>query len=142
MLPHADIAKQATIYGGNCARELTAYEQAINEASIGLALDNPILLGNRGALIKQAKTRLLETDFAYKRGRSRSKLLPATPYTSTNAKRAAHAQAQSDARRSRIQALQQTIQTGSTDMEEPKAELSRLRLQERKYKWYVKRKAP
>ncbi|RUP50046.1 hypothetical protein BC936DRAFT_140555 [Jimgerdemannia flammicorona] len=82
------------------------------------ALDDQTLLEDRGALVERAKSHLLNAGFVYKRGRSRSKLLPATQHASKeeiDAKRAAHALANSDARRSRMQVLQQMIQVGSTD---------------------------
>ncbi|KAL0138759.1 hypothetical protein V8B55DRAFT_1517499 [Mucor lusitanicus] len=60
------IIANATIYGKRTSRALTSYEEAINRASIQLALDNPLLISK--------KKKLLEEGYRYKRGASRSKL--------------------------------------------------------------------
>ncbi|RIA80825.1 hypothetical protein C1645_744974 [Glomus cerebriforme] len=69
-----EITRCAIIYGRNSSRQLTKYEQAINNAAIGLALQDPTLLKNRGDLFKNAKIRLLDEGYDYKNGISRSKL--------------------------------------------------------------------
>lgn len=53
---------------------MTSYEEAINRASIQLALDNPLLISKKGDLFDLAKKKLLEEGYRYKRGSSRSKL--------------------------------------------------------------------
>ncbi|KAF9208910.1 hypothetical protein BGZ49_007116 [Haplosporangium sp. Z 27] len=69
------IMQQALIYGKAApSRSLTDYEDAINRAAQSLALEDPSLLTNRGLLWDKAKAKLLEGDYNYKRGKSRSKL--------------------------------------------------------------------
>ncbi|KAI9303656.1 hypothetical protein BJ944DRAFT_241251 [Cunninghamella echinulata] len=69
------IVSHATIYGKNTKRKLTNYEQAINQASVELALQDPSLLIQKGKLFDMAKKKLLEEGYCYKRGKSRSKLI-------------------------------------------------------------------
>ncbi|KAF9112886.1 hypothetical protein BGX27_002643 [Mortierella sp. AM989] len=68
------IMHQALIFGKHSSRSLTKYEQAINDAAQRIALDDPSLLTTKGELCRRAKAKLLEEDYEYKRGRSRSKL--------------------------------------------------------------------
>ncbi|GAB5586113.1 hypothetical protein Unana1_01013 [Umbelopsis nana] len=70
------IISHATIYGKNSTRALTPYEKAINEACVKLALHNPVLLADKGAMLELAKQKLLQDGYSYKRGQSRSKLNP------------------------------------------------------------------
>ncbi|CAO3681538.1 unnamed protein product [Umbelopsis vinacea] len=70
------IISHATIYGKNSTRSLTPYEKAINEACVKLALHNPVLLADKGAMLELAKRKLLQDGYSYKRGQSRSKLNP------------------------------------------------------------------
>ncbi|CAM0142558.1 hypothetical protein VKS41_001918 [Umbelopsis sp. WA50703] len=70
------IISHATIYGKNSTRALTPYEKAINDACIKLALSNPVLLADKGAMLEHAKKKLLADGYTYKRGQSRSKLNP------------------------------------------------------------------
>src|SRR5436305_14561175 len=53
------IIHHATIYGKNSTRQLTSYEQAINNAAIELALQDPTLVANKGILFEKAKAKLL-----------------------------------------------------------------------------------
>ncbi|KAF9996205.1 hypothetical protein BGZ80_007318 [Entomortierella chlamydospora] len=69
------IMHQALIYGKQSpSRQLTKYEHAINCAAQSLALEDPSLLTNKGLLWNKAKAKLLDEDYDYKRGKSRSKL--------------------------------------------------------------------
>ncbi|KAG0300933.1 hypothetical protein BGZ98_008750 [Dissophora globulifera] len=68
------IMHQALIFGKHRSRSLTKYEHAINCAAQILALEDPSLLTNKGLLWTKAKAKLLEENYDYKRGRSRSKL--------------------------------------------------------------------
>lgn len=70
------IMAHATIYGKNSTRALTPYETAINDACVKLALNNPVLLADKGAMLEHAKKKLLADGYTYKRGQSRSKLNP------------------------------------------------------------------
>ncbi|KAF9916417.1 hypothetical protein FBU30_001398, partial [Linnemannia zychae] len=72
------IMHQALIYGKHSSRSLTKYEHAINCAAQSLALEDSSLLTNKGLLWNKAKAKLLEEDYHYKRGKSRSKLPEAT----------------------------------------------------------------
>jgi hypothetical protein len=73
------VMHQALIYGKHSSRQLTKYEHAINCAAQTLALEDPTLLTNKGTLWNKAKAKLLEEDYDYKRGRSRSKMPEMTP---------------------------------------------------------------
>ncbi|KAI8087962.1 uncharacterized protein B0P05DRAFT_530896 [Gilbertella persicaria] len=68
------IVNNAVIYGKKNSRPLTSYEEAINRASLHLALENPLLISKKGDLFDLAKKKLLEEGYRYKRGCSRSKL--------------------------------------------------------------------
>ncbi|KAG0051648.1 hypothetical protein BGZ83_003478 [Gryganskiella cystojenkinii] len=73
------ILRQAVIYGKHSSRQLTKYEHAINCAAQTLALEDSTLLTNKTILWNKAKAKLLEEDYDYKRGRSRSKLPEMAP---------------------------------------------------------------
>ncbi|GJJ76581.1 hypothetical protein EMPS_08940 [Entomortierella parvispora] len=77
------ILHQALVYGKHSSRQLTKYEHAINCAAQTLALEDPTLLSHKGNLWNKAKAKLLEEDYDYKRGRSRSKLPEMTPKKET-----------------------------------------------------------
>src|SRR5947207_3168401 len=68
------IIYHATIYGKKSTRPLNSYEQAMNNAAIKLALQDPVLVSNKGALFEKAKEKLFFEGYNYKRGTSRSKL--------------------------------------------------------------------
>jgi hypothetical protein len=69
------IRKQAMIYGKNSARDLSRYEQRINEASIQLCLQSPNLLSDRTLLLQEARRVVDEEGYNYKKGKSRSRAL-------------------------------------------------------------------
>ncbi|RUP52013.1 hypothetical protein BC936DRAFT_143526 [Jimgerdemannia flammicorona] len=134
---HKTIIEQAKFYDKKGDRSLTPYEQALNEASMKLALEDPVLLLNRGTLLQHAKAHLLETGYRYKRGgQSRSKLVQPT-VGEFPATRTTRALAKSDTRQSRIQALQEM---GKELGEELRNELHDLKRQERKHRWYMGKK--
>ncbi|RUS15977.1 hypothetical protein BC937DRAFT_91733 [Endogone sp. FLAS-F59071] len=119
------IIQHATIYGKNSTRALTAYEQAINSASIELALADPALIANKGALFDRAKSRLLEEGYTYKRGQSRSKLNPHAPRPGQRAskeqiraKRNANAQSTSQERNLQIQDLERQLRAKDLEREQ------------------------
>ena len=156
------IILHATIYGKNSRRPLTKYENAINEASISLALENPSLLVNKGDLFEQAKKRLLENGYQYKRGRSRSKLIATTyPYQrqpsdddGKSSKRKLNAQRLSQQRQEKLSELQVKIKTVVERQQQHPEEMaqweptrqalvkqvSKIKSQERKHQWYERRK--
>lgn len=157
------IILHATIYGKNSRRPLTKYENAINEASISLALENPSLLVNKGDLFEQAKKRLLENGYQYKRGRSRSKLIATTyPYQQRQhsdddgkcSKRKLNAQRLSQQRQEKLNELQVKIKTVVERQQQHPEEMaqweptrqalmkqvSKIKSQERKHQWYERRK--
>ncbi|KAL9540266.1 hypothetical protein MBANPS3_009776 [Mucor bainieri] len=121
------IIANATIYGKKTSRALTSYEEAINRASIQLALDNPLLISKKGDLFDLAKKKLLEEGYRYKRGSSRSKLreksttpptknMAASQYHSNDSqqraimmKRQENAQRLSEQRLEKIEALQRQV---------------------------------
>lgn len=76
------IISHATIYGKKKNRLLTSYEEAINNAALQLALENPLLISKKGDLFDLAKKKLLQDGYRYKRGSSRSKLKDSTKHPS------------------------------------------------------------
>ncbi|KAI9468085.1 MAG: hypothetical protein EXX96DRAFT_591865 [Benjaminiella poitrasii] len=117
------IVSNSVIYGKNKNRRpLTAYEEAINEASLQIALENPFLLisKKRGELFDLAKKKLLDSGYRYKRGSSRSKFFDhhteaRQPNSSSQIstvikrKRQENAQRTSERRCAEIQDLQQQL---------------------------------
>ena len=62
------------IYGKNTPdRNLTEYEIAVNSASFELAKANPGLLAKRDELFRQAREKVRESGYLFKKGSSRSK---------------------------------------------------------------------
>ncbi|KAG1474704.1 hypothetical protein G6F56_000193 [Rhizopus delemar] len=172
------IAFQAIIYGRHQSRSLTSYEKAINEAAAHLALENPTLLSKKGDLFKQAKKKLLDDGFVYKRGKSRSKLTKEIPQSSLRRqtslpKRQENAERASLERQEKIKCLEKkvedilrsrqvteneleacsydiinersTMEAKIVSYEDEKRQLTRqiskLKAQERKHKWYYRRKS-
>ena len=68
------IRKQSQIYQLKADDKLFDYHQAINEASFTLAMENPLLLCDKTDLQKQARLKLHNDGFSYKKKVSRSKL--------------------------------------------------------------------
>src|SRR6266498_1890456 len=111
------IIHHATIYGKNSPRQLTSYEQAINQAAIELALQDPALVANKGILFEKAKEKLLREGYSYKRGASRSKLK------------------QNDSEKAQVALAElekERIEMGK--------ELATLKSKERKHRWYEQKK--
>ena len=69
------IRNQAKIYGRDSERELTKYQRSINDIAAQLALQNPDLLLSKQKLLEEARKKLDESGYDYKKGRSRSKQL-------------------------------------------------------------------
>ncbi|CAG8662242.1 8647_t:CDS:2 [Dentiscutata erythropus] len=123
-LPLDVIINHAKIYGKNSDRQLTSYEQAINQAAIELALSDPALMANRGTLFEKAKAKLLLEGYTYKRGQSRSKLNPNAPKPGIKSsrvnlrlKRNLHAAQNSENRNARISELEHKLQIKGTQYE-------------------------
>lgn len=130
---------QALIYGKHSSRSLTKYEDAINRAAQTLALEEPGLLANKGQLWNRAKAKLLEEDYDYKRGRSRSKLPEASKKrdvkqskTALMQKREANASHAASARIRRINSLGEQMHRKTAEREALLAQL--LRLESPEYK--------
>ncbi|KAI8883641.1 hypothetical protein K501DRAFT_272510 [Backusella circina FSU 941] len=107
------IISHATIYGKKTSRSLTSYQEAINRASVQLALENPMLVIEKGRLFEEAKKKLLDEGYHYKRGRSRSKLQSSSSQhqqSSKLEKRELNARRQSDRRLNKINALQDQVE--------------------------------
>ncbi|KAI7873141.1 uncharacterized protein EV154DRAFT_579504 [Mucor mucedo] len=106
------ILSHATIYGKKKNRPLTSYEEAINRASLDLALENPVLISKKGRLFDMAKQKLLDSGYHYKRGSSRSKLKSQAVHPAgcseklMLAKREENAQRMSDHRLAKMEQLQ------------------------------------
>ncbi|KAF9982695.1 hypothetical protein BGZ75_005836 [Mortierella antarctica] len=133
------IMHQALIYGKHSSRSLTKYEDAINRAAQTLALEEPGLLANKGQLWNRAKAKLLEEDYDYKRGRSRSKLPEASKKrdvkqskTALMQKREANASHAATARIRRISSLGEQMHRKTAEREALLAQL--LRLESPEYK--------
>ncbi|KAF9282213.1 hypothetical protein BGZ68_006121 [Mortierella alpina] len=133
------IMHQALIYGKHSSRSLTKYEDAINRAAQTLALEEPGLLANKGQLWNRAKAKLLEEDYDYKRGRSRSKLPEASKKrdvkqskTALMQKREANASHAASARIRRINSLGEQMHRKTAEREALLAQL--LRLESPEYK--------
>ena len=67
----AEIKTQAVIYTKS---PLTDFQRCVNEAAVKLALMQPDLLRNRGALLDQARKMVAEEGYNFKKGSSRSKV--------------------------------------------------------------------
>ncbi|KAF9548291.1 hypothetical protein EC957_006787 [Mortierella hygrophila] len=133
------IMHQALIYGKHSSRSLTKYEHAINCAAQNLALEDSGLLTNKGLLWNKAKAKLLEEDYHYKRGKSRSKLPEAAVKKDHKAskerliqKREANASNAATARLRRIASLGEQLHCKTAEREALLAQL--LRLEAAEYK--------
>ncbi|KAF9098639.1 hypothetical protein BGX23_005705 [Mortierella sp. AD031] len=133
------IMHQALIYGKHSSRSLTKYEHAINCAAQNLALEDSSLLTNKGLLWNKAKAKLLEEDYHYKRGKSRSKLPEAAQKKDHKAskerliqKREANASNAATARLRRITSLGEQLHRKTAEREALLAQL--LRLEAAEYK--------
>ncbi|KAG0281334.1 hypothetical protein BGZ95_004971 [Linnemannia exigua] len=133
------IMHQALIYGKHSSRSLTKYEHAINCAAQDLALQDSTLLTNKGMLWNKAKAKLLEEDYNYKRGKSRSKLPEASQKKDHKAskerliqKREANASNAATARLRRITSLGEQLHRKTAEREALLAQL--LRLEPEEYK--------
>ncbi|KAK3845275.1 MAG: hypothetical protein J3R72DRAFT_364756 [Linnemannia gamsii] len=133
------IMHQALIYGKHSSRSLTKYEHAINCAAQNLALEDSSLLTNKGMLWNKAKAKLLEEDYHYKRGKSRSKLPEAAQKKDHKAskerliqKREANASNAATARLRRITSLGEQLHRKTAEREALLAQL--LRLEAAEYK--------
>ena len=67
------IRRQSKIYGRNSNRALTKYQSEINDDAYGLALESPVLLESRQQLLQEARKKVDEGGYSYKKGKSRSK---------------------------------------------------------------------
>ena len=68
-----ELKQQSRIYGKENPVSLTPYENAINQASYGLVLDDGSLINNRGKLLEAARRKVHEDGYRYKKKTSRSK---------------------------------------------------------------------
>ena len=67
------VCRESQIYQLKPDDKLLDYHKAINEAAFDIALKNPTLLCSKLELQKQARTKVHEDGFAYKKKSSRSK---------------------------------------------------------------------
>lgn len=66
--------QQATIFGrGGGEMKITKYQQQVNEAAVQLALQTPSLLTSRQVLLNEARKKVNNDGYVYKKGKSRSK---------------------------------------------------------------------
>ena len=68
-----DLIKQNAIIFGKSGKDLTEWQQKVNEAAISLATQDNSLLLQRGKLFEPAKQKVLESGYNFKRWLSRSK---------------------------------------------------------------------
>ena len=69
------ILSKAKIYGRDPERKLTKYEQSINDTAAQIALENPDMLLSKQKLLEEARKKLNDSGYDYKKGKSRSKQL-------------------------------------------------------------------
>lgn len=69
----SQIIEAACIFKKESVRPLSEYQKRINEEAGILALQNPSLLTTRGVLLEQARERVVEAGYEFKKGKSRSK---------------------------------------------------------------------
>lgn len=98
------IAEEATIYKVK-KRELTDFEKRVNSAAVQLCLEDVSLLNRRGELLQQARKRVAEDGYIFKKGRSRSKVY-GEPDVQGTSKRPKYCQAVRD---ERLQVLQDEL---------------------------------
>ena len=68
------IAEQSKIFGrGSTLSSLNEYQEAMNSAANELCLSNPNLLLNQQMLVEQARMKVNDDGYQYKKGKSRSK---------------------------------------------------------------------
>ena len=81
------VRKAAKTYGKTSEKRLTVYQEAINEASIELCLQNSNLLSNRKLLLDSARKVINDRGYHYKKGKSRSLVLNPSSGQETTLKR-------------------------------------------------------
>ena len=65
---------QACLFG-KTGKQLTKYQQKMNEIAGDICVEDPQLLMNKGRLIEVAREKLHESGYVYKKGKSRSKAI-------------------------------------------------------------------
>ena len=80
------IKEQSVIYKKS-ADLCSPYEKAINDASLQLCLDNPLLLQERGKLLSMAREKVHAQGYQYRKKKSRSKLFGSKTETPQVAKK-------------------------------------------------------
>ena len=80
------IAEQAIIYKESSKRQLTNFEKSVNDAAIQLCLADVSLLDRRGELLKNARKKVADDGYVFKKGHSRSKVY-GVPGTASTPKR-------------------------------------------------------
>ena len=70
----AYIKEHSKIFGRK-SEKISDYQKRMNEASMELCLVNPNLISNRGLLLEQARKKVNDSGYIYKKGKSRSKIL-------------------------------------------------------------------
>ena len=82
----AQIIEGATIYKGK-KREITQFESHVNKAAAELCFNYPTLLNRRGELLQQARSKVANEGYAFKKGHSRSKAYSSSQSTKSTPKR-------------------------------------------------------
>ena len=80
------IKEQSVIYK-KCADLCSIYEKTINDASLKLCLDNPLLLQERGKLLSLAREKVHAQGYQYRKKKSKSKLFGSKTETPQVAKK-------------------------------------------------------
>lgn len=68
------IKSKAVIYGRDPNKKITLYQKQVNTAAIELALADPSILQNCKLLLERARSKINDSGYKFKKGRSRSKL--------------------------------------------------------------------
>ena len=68
------ITQQATIFRRTSNRPLSDLQLRVNEAAIELALTQPSLIRKRGELLKNARKKVADDGYCFKKGKSQSKV--------------------------------------------------------------------
>ena len=81
-----EITQQATIFRRTSNRPLSDFQLHVNEAAIELALTQPSLIRKRGELLENARKKVADDGYCFKKGKSRSKVYGNSDDASTTSK--------------------------------------------------------
>ena len=82
-----EITQQATIFRRTSNQPLSDFQLRVNEAAIELALAQPSLIRKRGELLENARKKVADDGYCFKKGKSRSKVYGSSDDPPTTSKR-------------------------------------------------------